>query len=47
MVEAAAEAHEVMKALLMVLAGLHVVAALWHQFWLKDGLLLRMKQPLD
>lgn len=47
MVEAAAEAHEVMKALLMVLTGLHVVAALWHQFWLKDGLLLRMKQPLD
>lgn len=47
LVEAAGEAHEVMKALLMILAGLHVVATLWHQFWLKDGLLLRMKRPLD
>lgn len=46
-IEAAAEAHEVMKALLLVLVGVHVLAALWHQFWLKDGLLLRMKRPLD
>lgn len=46
-IAAAAEAHEVMKSLLLVLVALHVVAALWHQFWLKDGLLLRMKRPLD
>lgn len=46
-VEAAGNAHEVMKALLMALAGLHVVAALWHQFWLKDRLILRMMRPLD
>jgi cytochrome b561 len=29
-----------------LIAG-HVLAALWHHFWLKDGLLLRMKRPLD
>lgn len=46
-VEAAGEAHELMKALLLVLVGLHVLAALWHHFWLKDGLLLRMKRPAD
>lgn len=44
-VEAAAEAHEAMKPLLLVLVALHVAAALWHQFWLKDGLLARMKRP--
>ena len=46
-IDAAAEAHEVMKVVLMALVGLHVLAALWHQFWLKDGLLLRMKRPAD
>jgi cytochrome b561 len=46
-VSAAAEAHEVMKAALLALVALHVLAALWHQFWLKDGLMLRMKLPLD
>jgi cytochrome b561 len=46
-IEAAAEAHEVMKPLLLVLVAVHVLAALWHQFWLKDGLLLRMKRPQD
>ena len=46
-VSAAAEAHEVMKAALLALVALHVLAALWHQFWLKDGLMLRMKRPLD
>lgn len=43
----AAEAHEVMKVALLALVAVHVLAALWHQFWLKDGLLLRMKRPLD
>ncbi len=41
-VAAAGEAHEVMKVALMALVGLHVVAALWHQFGLKDGLMRRM-----
>lgn len=46
-IEGAAEAHEVMKPLMLILVAVHVVAALWHQFWLKDGLMLRMKRPLD
>lgn len=46
-IEAAAEGHEVMKVALLALVAVHVLAALWHQFWLKDGLLLRMKRPLD
>ena len=35
------------KVALLALVAVHVVAALWHQFWLKDGLMLRMKRPLD
>jgi cytochrome b561 len=27
------------------LIGLHAAAALFHQFWLKDGLLMRMLRP--
>lgn len=46
-IEAAAEAHEVMKVALLALVAAHVLAALWHQLWLKDGVLLRMKRPLD
>lgn len=46
-VTAAADVHEVMKPALLILVALHVVAALWHQFWLRDGLMLRMKRPLD
>ncbi len=46
-VSSAAEAHEAMRVALLALVGLHVLAALWHQFWLKDGLMLRMKRPLD
>lgn len=45
--EAAAEAHDLMKPALLILVAVHVLAALWHQFWLKDGLMLRMKHPLD
>ena len=41
-VDTAAEAHEVMTSLLLVVLAVHVAAALWHQFWLKDHLLLRM-----
>jgi cytochrome b561 len=44
-VGAAGEAHEVMTTFLLILVGVHVLAALWHQFWLKDGLLARMKRP--
>jgi cytochrome b561 len=42
-----AEVHELMKPLFIILIAGHVVAALWHHFWLKDGLLLRMKTPRD
>lgn len=41
--EAAAEAHEVLRALLLALIAGHIAAALWHHFALKDGLLLRMR----
>jgi cytochrome b561 len=41
-VETAAEAHEVMTSVLLFVVAVHVAAALWHQFWLKDHLLLRM-----
>lgn len=46
-VKAAGEAHEAMKPILLLLVLVHVLAALWHQFWLKDGLMLRMKRPMD
>lgn len=40
--EAAGEVHEVLTSALLWLAGLHVAAALYHQFWLRDGLLRRV-----
>ena len=43
----AAEAHEVMKNLILILVLLHVGAALYHQFLVKDGLMERMRKPLD
>ena len=46
-IDPAAEVHEVLRIVLLALVGAHVLAALWHQFWLKDGLMLRMKQPAD
>lgn len=46
-IKPAAEAHGLLKMALIALMAAHVGAALWHQFWLKDGLLLRMKRPLD
>ena len=36
---------EVLKSLLWALMGLHVLAALYHHFYLKDGLLNRMRKP--
>lgn len=41
-VEAAGEAHEVMKVALLALIALHVLGALYHQFVQKDGLMRRM-----
>lgn len=46
-IESVAEAHELAKPLFIGLIVLHVAGALWHQFVLKDGLLLRMKRPQD
>jgi len=43
----AAQTHVVLKSVLLVLAVGHVGAALLHQFWLKDRLLLRMARPRD
>ena len=43
--EAAAEAHEVMKALLLLLVGLHIAGALYQQFVLKTNIMARMKRP--
>ena len=38
----AAEVHEVMKTVMLVLIVLHVVGALYHQLVQKDGLMRRM-----
>ncbi|MDN5786274.1 cytochrome b [Pseudorhodobacter sp.] len=38
----AAEVHEWMEPAILILVGGHTAAALYHQFWLKDGLLRRM-----
>lgn len=40
-----ADLHTTVKPVLIVLIAVHVLAALWHHFILKDGLLLRMKRP--
>lgn len=42
-IEAAAEVHETLRVALLALIGLHVAAALWHQFWLRDNLMARMR----
>ncbi|WP_370284372.1 cytochrome b/b6 domain-containing protein [Pseudooceanicola nanhaiensis] len=39
---AAAEAHEVLKTLLLIVILGHLGAALVHRFWLRDGVLARM-----
>ena len=41
--EAAEEGHEVMGLVMALLVVLHVVAALWHQFHVRDNLLSRMR----
>jgi cytochrome b561 len=42
---AAGELHVVLKNVFAILIAGHVAAALWHHFWLKDGLLTRMRRP--
>ncbi len=44
-VEAAGEAHEVMRGILLVLVGLHVAGALVQQFVLKTNIMARMRTP--
>jgi cytochrome b561 len=39
------ELHQLCKPALIILIGLHAAAALFHQFWLKDGTLRRMLVP--
>ncbi|MFN3292351.1 MAG: cytochrome b [Gemmobacter sp.] len=41
--EAAAELHEALKPVLLLLVAGHVAAALWHHFVRKDGTLARMR----
>jgi cytochrome b561 len=41
-VEQAAETHSLLSNLVLALIAGHIAAALYHQFWLKDGLLRRM-----
>jgi cytochrome b561 len=41
-VELAGDAHGLLSNVLLFVVGVHVAAALWHQFWLKDHLLRRM-----
>ena len=40
-----AELHEQAKPAFIILVSLHVLAALWHQFVRRNGLLLRMRRP--
>ncbi len=41
----AVELHGLLANILLFAAGAHALAALWHQFVLKDGLLARMRAP--
>jgi cytochrome b561 len=43
-VGAAAQAHNVLKIILLALIVLHVIGALYHQFVLRDGTLARMRR---
>lgn len=43
-VDTAAEVHQILKPAFIILIAGHVAAALWHQFWLKDGLMDRMRR---
>lgn len=41
----AGDVHELGKPIFIILIVLHAGAALWHQFFLRDGLLMRMLKP--
>jgi cytochrome b561 len=41
-VKQAAEVHSLLRIAILALVAGHTVAALYHQFWLKDGLMRRM-----
>lgn len=41
----AAEGHEILKALVLLLVALHVLGALYHQFVLKSDVMKRMGRP--
>ena len=43
-IEAAADGHELLRVVLLALVAGHVLAALWHQFFLKDNLMARMRR---
>ncbi len=43
--ETAGDLHTLVKPALIALIALHVAASLWHHFVVKDGVLLRMKNP--
>ncbi|MCV2865163.1 cytochrome b [Albidovulum sediminicola] len=40
------EVHEAMTSALLIVSGLHILGALYHQFVLRDGLMERMKRPV-
>lgn len=42
-----AEVHSWLKPALILLIAVHIAAALYHQFIVKDGLMNRMRKPLD
>ncbi len=44
-IKTSADVHEVLTSALLVLVGLHVLGALYHQFVLKNNLIGRMKTP--
>jgi cytochrome b561 len=46
-IETAADLHELAKPVFIVLIAVNFAAALWHHFWLKDGLLNRMRRSAD
>ncbi|WP_415183797.1 cytochrome b/b6 domain-containing protein, partial [Phaeovulum sp.] len=46
-IKQAASTHELMKLALLLLIGLHIVGALYHQVVLKTNIMMRMKRPLD
>lgn len=44
-IEAFGDIHGLMANLLMIVAGGHAAAAIYHQYVVKDGLMMRMRRP--